>query len=118
MIARICWLLLALIHAVPAMALFRPGLIEQLYAVGPASGGHTLLVHRAAMFLVMAIICVWAAWRVEVRALATVAVGISMATFIMVWWQAGQPAPLTNIAIADALGLAILALAGWSTWRN
>jgi hypothetical protein len=115
---RLAWLLLGLIHALPAIALIRPSLLTTLYGVDPTSPAYTLLWHRAALFAVVLLICCWAAFRPEVRRLAAVAVAISMVGFLMIFWIQGMPANLQAIAIADAIGLPILAFAGWSAFRR
>ena len=58
---RIAWALLALIHAMPALALFRPALLTRLYGAVPGDDSYLLLQHRAALFLVVVIVAVWAA---------------------------------------------------------
>jgi len=118
MIERICWLILGLIHAVPALALFRPALISRLYGVDPGTDHFTLLHHRAALFLVVVVVCVWAAFRPEVRQLASVAVGISMASFVVIWWLSGMPPALRTIAIADLIGLPVLLYVAWQAFRG
>ena len=112
-----CWALLAAIHLIPAVALFRPAMIQTLYGVDPAAPSFVLLHHRAALFAVVVVICVAALFDPSVRRLASVAVFISMATFVMLWWNAGQPAALRTIAIADMVGLAPLAVVAWQAWR-
>lgn len=118
MIAKICWALLGVIHAIPAFALFRPALISSLYGVEPGSDNFTLLHHRAALFLAIVAICAWAIFRPEVRQLATVAVAISMVSFLAIWWLAGAPFALRSIAVADMIGLPVLVVAGWMAWQR
>ena len=114
---RLAWLLLALIHALPAIALVRPSLLTTLYGVEPTSPTYTLLWHRAALFAVILLICCWAAFRPEVRQLAAVSVAISMVGFLIIYWVQGMPADLRTIAIADLVGLPALAFVGWSAFR-
>lgn len=114
---RLAWLLLALIHALPAIALIRPSLLTTLYGVEPTSPTYTLLWHRAALFAVILLICCWAAFRPEVRQLAAVSVAISMVGFLIIYWVQGMPADLRTIAIADLVGLPALAFVGWSAFR-
>ncbi len=113
MIAVICWGVLGLIHLLPAFALFRPAMISMLYGVPSGSTTFLLLHHRAALFLCVLLICVWAALRPEVRPLASVVVAISMISFLWLYAAAGQPAALRQIAIADLAGLPFLAIAAW-----
>jgi hypothetical protein len=114
---RLAWFLLALIHALPAIALVRPSLLTTLYGVEPASPAYTLLWHRAALFAVILLICCWAAFRPEVRQLAAVAVAISMVGFLIIYCVQGMPADLRTIAIADLVGLPALAFVGWNAFR-
>jgi hypothetical protein len=102
----------------PALALVRPGLISALYGVESGSAGALLLQHRAALFLVILVICIWAAFQPDVRRLASVAAGISMITFLLLYWSQGSPPALRMIAIADLVGLPFLAFAAWQAWRG
>jgi hypothetical protein len=113
MIAVICWGVLGIIHLLPAVALFRPAMINTLYGVPSGSATFLLLHHRAALFLCVLLICIWAALRPEVRPLASVVVAISMISFLWLYAAAGQPTALRQIAIADLVGLPFLAIAAW-----
>ncbi|MBU6165437.1 MAG: hypothetical protein KGQ52_04825 [Alphaproteobacteria bacterium] len=116
MIERLAWAALALIHALPALALFNPALISRLYGVAPGDGAFLLLHHRAALFLCVVILCVWAAVDPGVRRAASVVVAVSMLSFLILWQGAGRPPALRSIAIADLVGLLPLALATWRSW--
>lgn len=115
---RLAWLLLALIHALPAIALVRPSLLTTLYGVEPEAPAFALLWHRAALFAVVLLICCWAAFRPEVRQLAVVAVAISMVGFLIIYGVQGMPANLRTIAITDLIGLPALAFVAWSAFRS
>lgn len=117
MAVAVCWSVLGAIHLLPALALFRPGLIARFYGVEAGSDTHLLLHHRAALFLVVSVVCAWAAFRPETRRLATVSVGISMVSFLLLYGLAGAPPALRSIAIGDLLGLPFLAVAGWRAFR-
>jgi hypothetical protein len=116
MIERVAWGALALIHALPALALFNPGLISRLYGVAPGDGFFLLLQHRAALFLCILILCLWAAADPGVRRAGSVVVAVSMLSFLVLWLGAGRPAALTSIAVADLIGLLPLALVTWKAW--
>ncbi len=116
MIERICWLLLAAIHATPSLAFVRPGLIVRLYGVASDTPAFLLLRHRAALFLVIVAVAVWAAFDPASRRVATVALAISMGSFLLLYASAGAPAALRAIAIADAVGMVVLLYAGWSAF--
>jgi hypothetical protein len=117
MIAAICWAVLGLIHFLPALALARPAMIGTLYGVEAGSTTFLLLQHRAALFLGVLVICVWAGLRPEVRPMASVVVAISMISFLWLFAAAGQPPVLRQIAIADLVGLPFLAMAAWMAFR-
>ena len=59
LMTSVCWGMLAVVHALPALALFRPTLISSLYGVEAGSSTYLLLHHRAALFLVIFVICAW-----------------------------------------------------------
>ena len=113
MFERICWGILGLIHAVPALAAVRPDLLTRLYGVARTEGTFVLLQHRAALFGVVVIVCAWAAVQPAVRPLASVAVAVSMLSFLLLYYGAGQPPALRTIAIADGAGLLPLAFVAW-----
>jgi hypothetical protein len=83
MMLKIAWLVLAGIHALPALALFRPAMIGQLYHVASDNSLFLLLHHRAALFLVIFLLAVWAAFDPASRRIASVGVGISMISFLI-----------------------------------
>jgi hypothetical protein len=116
-VVRLAWLLLALIHALPAIALVRPSLLTTLYGVEPATPAYALLWHRAALFAMILVICCWAAIRPDVRRLAAVSVTISMLGFLTIYLLQGMPGNLRTIAMADLIGLPLLAFVAWSAFR-
>lgn len=116
MAERICWAILALIHAVPAAAGSSPGLLERLYGVARNDSSFLLLQHRAFLFAVVVVICIWAAAAPAVRPLAVVASGISMVSFLLIFHGAGMPPPLRTIAVADWLGMLPLAFVAWNAF--
>ncbi len=117
MMQPIAWLVLAAIHVTPALAFFKPSLIKKLYSVDPTSPLFLLFQHRAALLLVIVVICVWAAFDPGSRRIASVSVAISMVSFVLLWVLAGQPLALRTIARADLIGLPFLAFAVWTAFR-
>lgn len=115
--AIICWAVLGLIHLLPALAFFRPAMLTQLYGATPGGDVFVLLHHRAALFLAVLIVCAWAALDPAVRRLASIAVAVSMVSFLLLWTRAGSPPTLRTIALADLAGLPFLAVAAWLAWR-
>jgi hypothetical protein len=114
---RFSWVALALIHLLPALALVRPSMLTALYGVEPAEVAFVLLWHRAALFAVVLLICLWAAVRDEVRPLAAITVAISMLGFLVIYAVQGMPPALRPIALADVVGLPFLAIVGWKAYR-
>jgi len=117
MLQPFLWLVLAAIHAVPALALFRPATLTSLYGIAADSPLFLLMQHRAALFLAVFIACIWAAFIPEGRRLAVLVVGTSMVSFLILYWQAGSPAALKQIAIVDLAGLPVLAGVAWLAFR-
>ena len=113
MFDRLAWLLLALLHLPPAVALVRPAMIGALYGVSRDSSAFPLVQHRAALFAAIVAICLWAMADPAVRGLASVACATSMLSFLLLYWLAGAPRALRAIAMADLLFLPVLAFAGW-----
>jgi hypothetical protein len=115
---RIGWGLLALVHLMPALAFFRPAQLSALYRVNADNPLFSLMHHRAALFVVICILCIWAALDPAVRRLAVVGVGFSMLSFLWIYWRAGQPAPLKTIAMVDMIGLVPLVLVAWDAFAR
>jgi hypothetical protein len=117
-IERICWAVLVLIHITPASMLFRPAAMGKLYGVEAAGPLSALLHHRAALFVIVVIACVWAMADPGARRLAAVVVATSMLSFLAVYWHAGSPAALKSIALADLAGLPFLAFVLWRAFAG
>ena len=101
MIAKIPWIALALLHLAPSLAFFRPGSMTSLYGLDAASPLLPLMQHRAALFVCILVAALWAMFDPGVRKLSVVIIAISMLSFLGLYFAAGQPANLRNIAIAD-----------------
>ncbi|MFM2410563.1 MAG: hypothetical protein RL481_1391, partial [Pseudomonadota bacterium] len=107
---------LAAIHAFPALALFRPAMIGKLYGVASDNPLFLLLHHRAALFLVIFLLAVWAAFDPGSRRVASVGVGISMVSFLILFYSAGSPPALKTIATADLVGIPFLIFVLWKAF--
>jgi hypothetical protein len=119
MLERISWLMLACaIHLPPFAALFVPSLLTRLYSVQPDDPNFVLLRHRAALFGVVVIACLWAAFDEDVRKLAFVATALSMVGFLVLYVAHGRPEALTSIAVGDLVGLPFLAYVGWKAFTS
>ena len=77
MLQRACWLLVALVHLAPALALFRPALLTRLYGISADDPLFALMHHRAALFLAVLVACVWAAFDPGSGRIATIVAAIS-----------------------------------------
>ncbi|MEP2102972.1 MAG: hypothetical protein ABJP02_05515 [Parasphingorhabdus sp.] len=110
---RICWSILALIHLLPSIAFFVPSLITRLYGVAADNVNFALLQHRAALFCVVGIACIWAAVDPGTRKLTFVLTAFSMISFLVIFGIYGQPSALRSIAFVDLIGLPFLAYVGW-----
>jgi hypothetical protein len=117
LLVQLSWALLALIHAMPALALFRPALLTQMYGVEAGGTAHLLLHHRAALFLGVFVLCAWSAFATAPRPAAAAMTAISMVSFLMLYWQSGAPPALRTIAVADIVGLAPLSFVSWHIFR-
>lgn len=113
MLELIAWLVLALVHLMPALAFFIPSLLTKLYRLEPGNALFLLMHHRAALFLVILVICVWAAFDAAPRRLASVAVAISMVSFLALYWLQAAPVALRQIAVVDLIGLPALVYVIW-----
>lgn len=113
MLERFCFIALALIHVQPASMLIRPDAIGALYRVEASGPLHALLQHRAAMFAIVVLACIWAMADPGARRLAVTVVATSMLSFLAIYWHAGSPPALRTIALADLAGLPFLAVAAW-----
>jgi hypothetical protein len=113
MLELIAWLVLALVHLMPALAFFVPSLLTKLYRLELGNALFLLMQHRAALFLAILVICLWSAFDETPRRLASVAVAISMVSFLALYWLQGSPAALRQIAIVDLIGLPALGLVMW-----
>lgn len=102
----------------PALAFFRPATLTTLYRITPDNPLFLLMQHRAALFLAVVAACLWAAFVPEGRRLAVLVVGISMVSFLALYWLAGSPPTLKRIALVDLLGLPALVGVAWLAFRS
>lgn len=116
MMDRIAWLLLALVHAAPAISFFWPSMLTRLYGVNTGDALFLLIHHRAALFLTIFVICIWCAISTAPRRLGVVAVAISMLSFLLLYFTSGSPEALRTIAIADLIGIPALLYATWQAF--
>jgi hypothetical protein len=115
-IELIAWFVLALVHVIPALALFVPSLLTRLYGLEPGNALFLLMQHRAALFATILVICIWSAFDPTPRRLASVAVAISMVSFLLLYVMQGSPPELRQIATVDLVGLPALAFVAWRAY--
>lgn len=118
LVTRLSWLLVAALHAAPALVALRPQLVRTLYDIDPAGDLGTLIVHRGFLFLAVFVVAGLAAFDPQARRAAGIVCAISMIGFLIVYFQAGLPeGALRKIAVADLIGLAPLSVVLWTAWR-
>lgn len=117
-LATLCWLGLAAIHVSPAAVLFKPALLGSLYGIPPTGPAGVLLIHRGGLFLAIVIVAVFAAFAPDARRAASLLVGTSVISFLIVYAGSGAPeGALRTIALVDAAALPPLAFVCWGAWR-
>ncbi|WP_417625107.1 hypothetical protein [Paremcibacter congregatus] len=118
-LVKASWGLLALIHLMPALVLFKPSLVETLYGVTPEDDVGILLIHRGALFLAVLVAALFAIVDNNARRACSVVVAISIVGFLYVYILQGMPAgDLRKIAIADLIALIPLAFVSYRAWRG
>lgn len=118
MLQPVCWLVLAAIHLTPALAAVRAALLTSLYRLPPNNPLFLLMHHRAALFAAVLAACLIAAFHAPSRPLAVVVTAISMISFLLLYFMAGQPAPLRTIARVDLIGLVPLAIVAYTAFQK
>ena len=110
---KICFGLLALIHALPAVAALAPSRLVALYNLAPDDATTlTLLQHRAVLFGLLSAGSVLAIFRPDARGPVLAALLISMASFaVMALLHSTATTSLSKIFYADLLGLLIGSIA-------
>ncbi len=115
---KIAWFTLILIHFVPALSGFAPGLVEKLYGVSAEGDVGILLVHRGILFFAICVTALYAIFDPTSRKLASLIVGISVFGFLIAYTRAGLPAgDLRKIAIVDLIGVLPLIWVSFQAWR-
>ena len=116
MFIKLCWAVLALIHVIPALALFKPALLTTLYGAQTGFLMSMLLHHRAALFVGVFIACIYAIFQPGSRQLAAVMVAVSMVSFLVLFVLGGNPDKLRPVAMVDLIGIPFLAIAAWNAF--
>lgn len=115
---KMAWGLLVLIHVMPALSAFAPGLVEKLYGVSPNGDVGVLLVHRGALFFAVCVTALYAMFDPSSRKLASFILAVSMISFLIIFLRAGMPSgDLRKIAAIDLIGLVPLVWVSLQAWR-
>lgn len=118
MFIKLCWTVLALIHVIPALALFEPSLLTTLYGTQTGTVTYMLLHHRAALFVGVFITCIYAIFQPGSRQLAALVVAVSMVSFLVLFILNGKPDSLRLVAMVDLIGIPFLAIVAWKVNPN
>ncbi len=114
---RVCWLLLAAVHLLPALVGFSPGLGAKLYGLTATGDLAVVLTHRGLLFLAVLLACLGAAVDPASRRLASVVVTVSVVGFLVTWARgATRGGPLKRVALVDLLALPPLGIAVFAAW--
>lgn len=117
MLQPFLWLVIAAVHALPGLAFFAPALLTTLYGLSPTDPAYLLVQHRAALFMCVVIVCLWATIDPGVRRLAVAVAAVSMVSFLTLFWLSGMPSSLRTIATVDLAALPMLMAAGYLAYK-
>jgi hypothetical protein len=118
MMLKMAWLVLAAVHATPAFAFFRPATLTALYRLDSSNPLFLLMQHRAALFVAVFVLCLWSAFDSQPRRAAVVVTGISMLSFLALYFLNDSPKPLKTIAMVDLVGIPFLFFAAWKAFSQ
>lgn len=107
-------LLVAVIHALPAVGVLGAARLEALYGITVRESNLTVLLrHRALLFGLLAAFLAYAAFHPALHRLALVAGMVSVVSFLVIALQADQVnASLATVVRADLLALVLLVVGG------
>ncbi len=111
------WVMLALVHVPPATALANPKVLQRIYALDVHGETGLLLRHRAALFLVLVVLCIAAPSDSRLRQVGSIAVGLSIVCYLVMYGCAGAPKGATRtIALFDLAALIPLIVVCVGAW--
>jgi hypothetical protein len=117
-IIKTAWAAIAVVHIAPVMALFSPKALERLYGIAMDGDLRVLLTHRAALFLAIVVLSLFALVDPVSRRAASIVVATSVLGFLALYARAGLPrGPLRSIAAVDTFALVPLAIVLVAAWR-
>ncbi len=111
---------LALIHALPAMAVIAPARLSSLYGFDASDTVlTTLLQHRALLFGILSAALIYAIFIPSVRWPVLIGAIMSMGGFLVIALARGEVSgALRSIVVADVIGLVIAVLAAACLWKG
>lgn len=111
---------IALINALPAVAVFAPARLSSLYGFDASDAVlSTLLQHRALLFGILAAALIYAIFVPSVRWPVLIGAIISMGGFLVIALVRGEMSgALRSIVLADVIGLVIAVFAAALLWAE
>ncbi|MCQ8896833.1 phosphopantetheine adenylyltransferase [Limnobacter humi] len=109
-ISAICITLLGLIHLLPSSGVLGPERLSRLYGIPIDEPNLEILMrHRAALFAVLGLFLIGAAWHPDWQTLAYWAAGISVLSFVAIAHHVGHMNPaMHRVMTVDWLAVLIL----------
>lgn len=111
---------LALIHALPAMAVIAPARLSSLYGFDASDTVlTTLLQHRALLFAILSAALIYAIFIPSVRWPVLIGAIVSMGGFLVIALARSEMSgALRSIVVVDVIGLVIAALSVVCLWKG
>lgn len=111
---------LALIHALPAMAVIAPARLSSLYGFDASDTVlTTLLQHRALLFGILSAALIYAIFIPSVRWPVLIGAIVSMGGFLVIALARSEMSgALRSIVVVDVIGLVIAALSVVCLWKG
>ncbi|MFT6396944.1 MAG: hypothetical protein ACJAYU_001688 [Bradymonadia bacterium] len=107
------YLIAGVANVVPAAGILSRGALTRAYGVDVSTPELAVLLrHRAALFAVVGVLLLVAAFRPDLRLVAGLAGQFSMLSFVWIWWRERSASPqLRQIAAIDVAAAVILNVA-------
>lgn len=118
LLTKISWGLIAIIHLMPSLVLFKPDLTNKLYDISPAGDLGLLIIHRGALFLGIVVASIFAIFDQDSRRVISCVAAISIIGFLFTFWRGGMPeGALRTIALADLFALVPLLIVIYDAFK-
>lgn len=107
-------IIVGVIHLLPLIGVAGGSRLATLYGISVADPNlEILLRHRAVLFGIVGAFLTYAAFRVELQALALIAAFVSLAAFLALVWSTGNyNSAIGGVALVDVLALVLVVAAG------